>query len=47
MPTHLAMIADQAQHIKVDKPGRAQRSEIAPERPPQAEPQIGDQYLGR
>ncbi|SRR5258707_15443099 len=47
IPPHLTVISDEAQHIEIDEPGGAQCREIAPKRLPQAEPQIGDQYLGR
>ncbi len=47
MPPYLAMIANQAQHIKVDEPGRTQCPEVAPKRRPQTKPKIGDQHLGR
>src|SRR5215471_10282466 len=47
IPPHLAVIADEAQHIAIDQPDRAQCPKIAPKRLPQSEPYVGDQYLGR
>src|SRR5262249_61469645 len=47
IPPPLAMIAHQAQHIKVEEPGGVQSLNTAQNRPPQTEPQIGDQHLGR
>src|SRR5450631_2705112 len=42
----LEMVADEAHGIGADQAGAAQRPEVAPQRAPQAEPQIGDQHLG-
>src|SRR5271167_3629819 len=42
----LAMVADQAHGIGADQAGGAQRNEVAPERAPQAHPQVGDEHLG-